>query len=164
MFSNIKEFFRGNESLAVDNSGSPTKRDHQIAVVALLSAMAYADNAMAPEELQSIFRSLASTFGVEGEEAGELYEIAEFIRKDRQGRVDEFIEAVRTSFGPSQCEHLMGLVWRVLSADGSASKAETSFAASLRKRLGLTLEQAVRARQLAEIYDSPQAVEPEPEQ
>lgn len=151
MFTNIREFFCEHASLKVDASNEPTAHDKHVALVVLLCSVAYSDSAISPEELGSIFKSMAQALGLEGAEAGEILEIADFIRRDQGERLDEFIEAVNAHFETLQREHLLGLAWRVISADGSASRIETAFAAGLRKKLGLTLEQAVRARQLAEL-------------
>ena len=166
MFCNLKEYIFSGAALRVDDSGRPSDRELQVATIALLAEMAHSDKGVGPQELDAIFAAAAKAFGVEGEEAGELVEIADFLRAEKKC-LDDFVAAINKNFNQSQKEQLLGLVWKVLSADKKFEKVETVFAAELRKRLGLTLEQAVRARQLAEIFEPASAdssVKPEEEE
>lgn len=69
--------------------------------------------------------------------------------RENASRMNSFIDSVRTHFTLDQRIKLMSLIWRVLIADGKADSVEATFAASLRKKLDLSLEQALRAQQLA---------------
>jgi uncharacterized tellurite resistance protein B-like protein len=60
------------------------------------------------------------------------------------------IEAINKNFSSAQREHVLMIVWKIALADGIADQLETGLATTLRQNLDLTMEQAIRARQLAE--------------
>jgi uncharacterized tellurite resistance protein B-like protein len=136
-------------SLEVDANGDPSEKGLQVATIALLLEMAKVNNQIEKTEIDSLVRSVSFAFDILDEQTGELLEIATFMLKT-PGNLDKFVELIATRFNLDQKQRVMGMVWKVISADGVADKYETSFAAHLRTRLGLSLEQAVRARQLAE--------------
>ena len=153
MFENPKDFLIDGKPLAVNKGGSPTERDEQIATVALLALMAQADNEFTADEFNAVIASMEAAFALPADEAAETLESANFLIKEKE-RLNEFVEIINQNFNESQKERVLSLVWKVLLTNDQVDSAETTLAVDLRKRLGLTLEQAVRARQLAQLYES----------
>ena len=148
MFENIKDYIEG-AGLAIDASGKPTERDLQIAVIGMLMRVAYSDSELESQELNAIRAAMLHEFGLSSYESGELIEISEFLIKDRN-KLEQFISAINDNFNDQQKQFLIAMVWKVLLADGKAEKLETKLASELRVKLGLSLEQGVRARKIAE--------------
>jgi len=149
MFKSVKEFFRGETSLEVDSTGNPTSRDIQIATGVLLLEMAGSDEDYAPEEVQTIFRTLEDQFGVDQDEAMNLLEIADAARHEK-GKIDEFIKSITQHFSEEQRTRVLAMVWKVIIADGQIDKFERRFAVQLQNRLQLTEAHGEQARQMAE--------------
>lgn len=154
MFRNLQDFIKQGSALMPDDSGKVTEKELLISVVVMLLEMARSDGHASPKEILHLVAVVGKTFEVEESTVRELVDIAEHLMAN-SARLDGYITAINVNFSPVQREELLGGVWRVLAADGKADKAETSFAVELRKKLDLTLEQAVRARQLAEMSGAP---------
>lgn len=150
--SDIRRFFSGEVSLDVDKSGSPTKQDLRIAVVVLMVALAREDNDFAPEEAVVIAQEVSKLFRLGKEESFNLVDLVTPLSKDFE-KIDEFITAINENFDDDQKQLVLAMIWRVTEADGVADKMETRFAAELRTRLNLSMEQAVRARRISEEED-----------
>lgn len=150
MFLNSKDFFSGHESLRVDQDGSPTEQDLQIAVVALLIAISKADSHLATSEIEEIFDVVTKQFHLVGEKSATLLEVASYMMNEDSDRLYEFIAAVRENFDLNQRMRVLGLIWKIILADGKLDPEENHFAVAIRKDLDLSLEQAVRAQQLAQ--------------
>lgn len=147
---NAKDFFEGNSTLQVDKNGKPSQRDVRVATVALLLVLAHADKEFDANESREIVGAMCRHFNImEDQEVGELMEIADYVRKDPK-KLDTFTQVVKDNFNQEQKILLLGMVWRVIKADGLVSKLEAVFARELRGKLGLTLEQAVLAQRQAE--------------
>lgn len=150
MFRNIAKFLKtdGEVTLEVDAQGSPTSHELQVATVAIMIAAAKSSDGLGSEELMRLTSSLFKEFGVNDEEAGDLVSVAEFLMRT-PGKIDALISAVVTNFSIEQREHLLGLAWRVFLADQHLCSTESAFAVQLRTKLGLSMEQALRAQQMA---------------
>ena len=148
MFGKIKEFFEGETTLEVDQSGEPTPQELQIATAVLLLEMAGADEDFDPEEVRTCFKSLENQFNVEDSETLEIFEKAESLRQEK-GKIDHFVELVNQHFNVKQKQIVLGMVWRVVLADEIIDNYEQKFASQLRTRLQLSREQAEEAKQLA---------------
>ena len=148
MFENILGFFTGKSSLEVDKDGTPTSRDLQVAAVVLLVEVAHADNKFEGSELDAIVKAMNDEFDLTPEDTGELLEIAQCLREE-SGRIDEFVEVINANFDESQRQKLLSMVWKVIGADEVVEESEASSAAKIRKRLKLTLEQAMRAQSMS---------------
>lgn len=149
MFKNLNEFF-GDENFELDTEGEPTSRDTQICVVVMLSALSHADGEFEEEEISSIMGTMFREFGLADHEAGELLEISNFLVNDK-AKLDQFFEKINARFSPEQKQLLLSMLWKVVMSDGSAEAAETTAISQIRAKLGLSMEQSVRARKLAEI-------------
>lgn len=150
MFKNIKDYFQNNASLEIDAHEKANQRDLLVACMALLVSMAHADSDFETSELNSIATEMFAEFGVSEHESAELLEIAEFLIKDGS-QIDSFLKIVNEKLDTQQKELLLSMLWRVIIADGQAEKLEADGAAAIRVKLGMTMEQAVRARQMAEM-------------
>ena len=149
MFSNIKEFFQ-EASLELDCSGKPTTHDLHIAMLVLLSTLAHADQNLESEEISNIFGTMYREFGLSEHETGHLFEIANFLINDKV-KYEKFIDTINIKFSADQKQLMLSMLWKVLLADGQAEKVETTLIATLRQRLGISLEQSVRSRKIAEL-------------
>ena len=150
MFENLDDFISHDALMQLDKTGKPTTFELQIATIALLLEMAASDGLISSQETDSILNAAWRALGVEGEDAGELMEVAMILRAEKD-RTERFVASINENFSADQKEHLLTLIWKVLLIDGKVEKSETAFATALRKHLGLSLEQAVRARKLAEM-------------
>lgn len=65
-------------------------------------------------------------------------------------KLNQFTQIIKKDFDLKQRTEILSWVWAVIAADGIATNEESSFAANLRNALGLSLEQAIQARKLAE--------------
>ncbi len=149
MFENVKDFLTQNAPLKVDQAGEPSSLELQTAVVALLHGTSEANGVVTAEEKDSILRAIPIALGVEDAEAADLIEMCAVLHASPE-RMEKFIAAVDQNFSTDQKLRLLSLVWQVLSADGEADKLETAYATELRKKLGLSMEQAVLARQMCQ--------------
>lgn len=135
-------------ALARDKNGSPVSEELRVAVVAILLRGAQVSHGHQSEELNKIMNAIFLEFGLSELQGGELLEVAQFLNNEPQQQ-ERFVELAHSHYSREQREHLLSLAWAVLGADGIAEREESCFAAQLRVKLGLSLEQAVRAQQLA---------------
>lgn len=150
MFKNLDDYVRQGVPLAIDECDQAlNSREAQVAVVAVLVAAAHSNSEFNAEELSRLMGTVFREFELRETDGAELLELAEFMLRD-QGRLRKFLELLSSKLPSGQCEYLMALVWKVLIADGRLDKCEAVFAAEVRRALGLTLEQGVRAQQLAQ--------------
>lgn len=149
MFNNIKDFLAG-ASLSVDLEGKPTQRDLQLSVIVLLLSIAHSDSNVSPDEINAITGTAFKELGLSDHEAGDLLEVSDFLLKEKT-KLDEFIKNINEGFDLDQKQLLMAMVWKILIADGKAEKHEAALATSLRNSLGLSMEQNIRARKIAEV-------------
>ncbi|MCB0337029.1 MAG: TerB family tellurite resistance protein [Bdellovibrionales bacterium] len=148
IFKNVLEFFRGMAPLSVDRDGVPTSHDLQVAAVALLIEMACVDDDFSAPEVESIAEILKVEFELNSVEVQDLIEIATYASGNPE-RVKDFIVSINDSFNSSQRQRILGLVWKVILSDGVVLQEETRLAMELRMKLNLTVEEAVRAQQIA---------------
>ena len=149
MLKNAKEFFTTGAPLEIDAAGTPTSRDIHIGVLALLSDMALTDSTMESGELEMIVSSMERCCEISPSEVGELIEITSFLKRDGK-RAGEFVKVLNEKLTVRQKQEILIVLWKVIMADGSASKDEAGLAAELRKKLNLSMEQAAWARAMSE--------------
>lgn len=150
MFRNIAQFLKpdGEVSLEVDVHGAPTSHEVQVGTVAVMVAAAQSSEGLGAEELMRLTSSLFNEFGLRDDESGDLFAVAEFLMKTPE-KLDSLIQAVVSNFSAEQRERVLSLAWRVFLADSHLCAKEGAFAAQLRMKLGLSMEQALRAQQAA---------------
>lgn len=137
------------QDLAADLGGEVTPFDVQVAVVALLVEMAESDAHVSADELTEIVRTMNRAFSLTDSQVGELLEVVRVLRQESK-RLEDYFQLVNTHFSPDQRQEVLAMLWRVIAADGRVERFEASFAVTARTRLGLSVEQAVRARHLAD--------------
>ncbi len=149
MLQNIKDFFMANAELTVDANGEATNRDLIVSTLVLLSTIAHADSEFEHQELAAMVTSMLTEFEISEAESGELLEVADFLRKDGS-KIDKFINTINKHFHADQKTMILAMIWRVIVSDGQAEKFETNLATQIRTKLGLTMEEAMRAREMAQ--------------
>jgi uncharacterized tellurite resistance protein B-like protein len=149
MFKNLNEFFGGHK-LEIDCEGQPNSHDLHVSVVVLCCSLAFSDGELETPEISNMTGTLFREFGLADHEAGELLELAHFLVHDKS-KIDQFIEKIKSNFSLEQRQLLLSILWKVIISDGIAEAEETKLIAQLRHNLGLSIEQGVRARKLAEI-------------
>lgn len=100
-------------------------------------------------ELDQLVDSLSDIFGISPTDAGDLLEVSEYLLKDRES-ADRAIEKVLAHLSAQDKQNLLVMAWRIFAADSRLSKGELDKSVKIRTLLGLTLEEAVHARSVAE--------------
>mgnify|MGYP003593050510 CR=1 FL=1 len=154
MFTNLSQFLSGSARLAINQHEEPQSRELQVAVAALLLEMANSDADFSAEELNRVVSIMFIEMETPEHETAEIVEMVEFMKRDGS-TLERFIKAINEVFSVEQRQMVLALIWRMVKADGKIQSFETTLATDLRKRLGLGLEQAVFARQMAEKMEIP---------
>lgn len=145
----IRQYFQSLDSLTVDEGGQPTSRDLLLAVGVLLAEAARASGTETPEEGREMFRGLEREFKLGADEIHKLLELSHGSLND-PAIFDQMVEDINASFSDVQKQKILAMCFKVLLADGVVKTRESVFAAQLRSRLGLTLEQSLQAARMAE--------------
>lgn len=161
MFKKLKEFFGGDTEdsgsgkkpepvrLEVDKSGNPTDHDLHVATAVLLIEMAGQDQDIAREEAEAVCNLMQQQFGIAENDIPELVEIAITARKSK-GKINEFVSVVNDRFSEAQRTVVLGMIWKIVLADGKIEQYERNFANQMQQRLKLSDESAKDARKMAE--------------
>lgn len=149
MFERVRDAFKGIDSLVVDSQGTQVDGDLRLATAVILLEMAQVDGHYTSDEGRSLFLLLEKEFGLTKEKTHALLEKAE-VNVGGQTRLDYFVGIVNSHFDDLQKQRILADAWRIISADGEMSQQESKFAVRLREKLGLSMEQSLRARKLAE--------------
>ena len=149
LFENAQDFASGQAPLKLNRSGEPSSHDSAIAVLVILCDIACVDEMLDSEEFQAIVAAACAALGNSESETGELMEVASFLMRDSSKR-EQFRAILNSEFNDSQRQTVLSMVWRVILSDHALEKSEADFSIKLRKQLGLSLEQAAYARQVAE--------------
>ncbi len=147
MFQNLDLFLRGASTLEVDISGQLSERELQICAAALLLQMAHVDENLTNGEIDVMVQTMDKQFVLQGNVAGDLLEVADFLRKD-SNKLNELLRMVNDRFGASQKETIVAMLWKLMNADGSINYFEAHLAAEISSKLGLSVEQVKRAQAL----------------
>lgn len=149
MFRTLSDFEEFSTTIDDIKGAELTNRDVHVAVIALLAELANIDGDMHSSELSRIVECMNSEFDLTDADTGELMEICEFLRRDKK-KLDDYFGMLNSAFTADHKIEVMRLLWLVILADKQIEKAEGRFAVEARTKLGLTLEQATRARALAQ--------------
>ncbi len=149
MFEKIRQAFHGLETLSVDREGRQVQDDLRLATAVLILEMAQVDGSYSIDEGQAMFRSLGREFALSNDSTHRLVALAQQNVRGRE-QIDEFVQIINDHFDDTQKQRILALVWKVISADGITSDRESAFAVRLREKLHLSMEQALRARRMAE--------------
>lgn len=149
MFKNLSKFIIDEVTLDFAPSAETSELHAALAVAVLLSQAAMADGVVNAHEFGILVGLVVKTFSLSPEEALQLLAVADRLIK-KPSRVEAFCKELRCGLNEDQKLKLISMVWRVILADESANKPEAATAARLRALLGLSMEEAVLARRVAE--------------
>lgn len=141
MLNKLGQFFSPSQPQDLAEETEDTRR----AVATVLASAARADSHFAAEECEALVNMFECKLGLERQCALSLLSGSE-----TQAILDEAIDELREVLSLEQRELILGLTWAIIAADKLVETEEKAFAASLRNNLGLTLEQSLRARKIAE--------------
>lgn len=144
MFKDLDEMLKTQAPLQVDGDQDSLK----VAVVAFLVEACMSNQQFRDEELQKAVDLTTTEFGLASGEAGHLLEIVRVLRMETD-KATKLLELVRDRLSEDQRIKLLSMVWKIVLADGVVDQLESEFAAKFRRDLGLSMEQAVLAQQLA---------------
>ena len=148
MFNKLKEFLHGEQTeLSVDRSGNPTDQELQVATAVLLFEMASADSSIARAEANAVCETMASQFSIPEDQIPDLIEMAVAARQ-REGKIDEFVKVINEHFNAVQKQKILGMIWKVVKADGDIDTFESRFATQMKFRFQLSDEQAAEAKDM----------------
>lgn len=149
MLEQLRAAFENEELLVFDKSGVPAERDLQVAVALILLEVAGPEPSADPAELNAIMTNVGLQFGLSTSVTAELLELAATMIGQRE-RLTRLINLINERFDDQQRLTILELAWKVIKSDGGVTDVESRFAADLRHKLKLSLEQAAFARRLAE--------------
>jgi uncharacterized tellurite resistance protein B-like protein len=144
MFKDLDEMLKEQAPLHLERE----QRSLQVAVVAFLVEACMSNQQFRDEELQKAVDLTTTEFGLANGEAGHLLEIVRVLRVE-EDKATKLLGLVRDRLSEDQRIRLLSMVWKIVLADGIVDQLESEFAAKFRKELGLSMEQAVLAQQLA---------------
>lgn len=143
MFDKTRGFF----ATALDHKSdmSTEADDLRMAVVSVLISAARTDSLFAQTEYNTIVNIATNKLGLGQEKVTQLLS-----SEQDEEIISETIKELRASLNPAQREQLLAFTYSIISADRIVEDDESAFALKLQTELGLTIEQAVRARKQSE--------------
>jgi len=147
MFEGLHELLRNGSQLTVDKTGHPTGEDIQVAIAAFLIAVAGSDSRFDENEFDVLFRAMARHFQISDERNVQLLEIADFLRREK-GKLDEFAEIVNQAFDRSQKQTVLGMLLKVVVADGVVTETEKNKLGQVMELLELDQSDLRKAEEL----------------
>ncbi len=145
LLDNVREFLQKRSPLAKDRTGAQSDLELQAATTILLLEAAYGDTDYVWRENRTIVKGLEREFGLGKREIQELLGRANEIRPPVV-KLSDVTDVIRDRFTPEQRKQVLGLVWRVIEADGTVDEWEASFADHIGKAVGLSGAEARAAR------------------
>ena len=146
---NLRSFFE-QESF---NNNTSSSDELNIAVVALLTSVSINTCQTSREEINVLIEQVSNTFRLTKDEASDLINLVLPLSINEQ-KMHEFVNILNQKFNIDQKQMVLAMIWRLIEADGKTCDIESSTARDVRNRLNLSFEQAVRARQIAEMDES----------
>ncbi|MAE72009.1 MAG: hypothetical protein CME06_16270 [Gemmatimonadetes bacterium] len=144
-FDDVRRAFRGTAPLAADADGRAADTELKVATAVLLLETAHGDAEYARDEETTIRRALEREFGLSRSQARDLLEKAH-VSRPVKGDFSKSSGLVQERYSVEQRMRIMGLIWKVVYADGSVEASERKFARYLARITGLTPDQAAMAR------------------
>ncbi len=142
----VTSLVRRDAKLAVDKTGASADLELQAATAIILLEAAHGDEVYAWSEHRAITRGLERAFGIGREEVVELLGRAEEIRPPVVTLAD-VTALIAERFTKAQRFEIVRLVWKVIEADHVVDDWETVLADHVARAVGLTAEEARRARE-----------------
>jgi uncharacterized tellurite resistance protein B-like protein len=149
MTRGVEQFLKSKALLLVDASGKAVQRDLQVSTAVLLMQMANIEGSFDFGDVTTLVGSLCSQFGLTEVEAGEVMEVADFLRREK-GTVDDFVKLINERFERTQKITILGMLWKLMLADGLVTKLEAAFAVEVCQKLELGAEDVQQAKDLVE--------------
>ena len=117
----------------------------RIAATVILLEAAHADHECSEDEMEHIVETVRDRFGLSGEQAGELLELA---HRERSRAVDlfEFTSHINEAFSKKEKKTVLETVWRIIYIDGQLEKHEDHFARKLTHLLRLSHSDMIAAK------------------
>jgi uncharacterized tellurite resistance protein B-like protein len=143
MFERIKNFMSQGEKL--DSSFTEENDIVRFAIVSLLIHCAKCDSDFSDSEYDFIANIAKTKLALPHAAVAELLN-----SEQHDSALTESLSLLRSELDLEQREKVASLAWAVIGHDAAADSEESAFAVEMRKKLGLSLEQAIRARKLAE--------------
>jgi len=136
MLEAIKHFFRSSMSPEAEAEVSHSATDIRLAACALLLELAHADAEFTQDERQHLESAVRRQFGVSGDEAERLLELAE---AERAQAVDlwQFTKLVAEHYSVGQKMVLAEIMWGLVYADGELAAKEDYLMRKISNLLGL---------------------------
>jgi len=114
----------------------------------MLVGCASADHDFSPVEREELIGMLSARFELPKVQAQLLIEEAR--EPQKLAKLEQAAEKLREHLSVDDRVELLSLAWKVIAADHVSTGEESAFAVKLRRLLGLSMEQALRARKMAE--------------
>lgn len=145
MFDEIRKLFKSHHP---EVATTDPVDDVKLAAAAVLIAAARSDGMFGVEEQNAMISGIATRLHVDPDKVGGLLDNASDAYQSAP--LESFLEVVRTQMTTEQREAVLVVAWAVIASDGIVTDEENKFAVGLRHSLGLSLEQSLRARKMAE--------------
>jgi uncharacterized tellurite resistance protein B-like protein len=145
LLDQVREFLQRRNPLAHDRTGALADLELQAATAILLIEAAYGDEEYKWREHRTIVNGLEREFGLGRKEILELLGRANEIRPPVV-ELSDVIDVIRDRLTRPQRDEVLGLVWRVIEADGVVGEWEEAFADHIALAVGLSVEEARAAR------------------
>ena len=118
MLKHIKNFFDQHLVPGSDTDDERSEHVLRLAIGALLLEMTHMDGEVWPEQRAAVEASVHEHFGLSGDEAAELLELAE---EERSESTDyfQFTSLINGNYTPEQKIRLVELLWRIAYANES---------------------------------------------
>jgi uncharacterized tellurite resistance protein B-like protein len=144
MYTRLKDLIASDSPLEQFESN----REIQVAAITLLVEAGLSNGRYGDSELGRAVDFSRSEFCLTDAESGDLLEIVRVLRFN-PGKIDDLLALLKQNLNTDQLIQLLSVVWKILLADGKIDGPESEYAAGVRRKLGLTMEQAVLAQQMA---------------
>jgi uncharacterized tellurite resistance protein B-like protein len=145
LWERIRAHLEQRAALRKDKEGHAADIEVQVATAILLLEAAHGDEEYAWREHRAIIRGLERSFGIGRAETLRLLDRAEEIRPPVVELAD-VTEVIVDRYTPEQRQSILELLWKVIDADDIVEEWEETFADHVAAAVGLSREEAERAR------------------
>lgn len=146
MFEEIRQFFEGGASQEIDQDATCAK-ELQIACCAILLETAFVDLQYPTAEQETIRVLVSKHFMLDQSQAQGLIDLAGSARLKAE-KISELVNLINEMLDEHQRQMLYATIWRVIKADNVIDKRELDIVTKLAKRLRLSVDQQIEARQM----------------
>lgn len=145
MIKKLKKYFDQKIEDITSEKKENTQQRLRVAVCALLLEVAYSDEEFSDDEKSRLIEMIKTGFGLTGEEADELIDIA---RREREKSVDlwHFTKLINENYSHDEKINLMEMLWEIVYADSVLDKHEDYLMHTLTKLLKLEHRQMIAAK------------------